>query len=315
MKRGIIFIGLTFFILASLNNCTKQDDSPVLQGPYFGQKPPGMEPETFAPAILSTGKHAFCSVFSPCGTEFYFVSDIDDDDTADVLWMRRLDDRWIKPDAAPFNSLYNDNDICISPDGCRVFWRSWRPLPGHNKPEERSFIWYSVRSQKGWSKAQPVECEGAFLPAGYPSITYNGTLYFPYRSDANVGESDIHLSRFVRGAFSKPVNLGSTINTKYIEGDMCVAPDESFLIVSCWDRPDNNGESDLYISFRDRNGEWSALKNMGKPINNANNENCPTISPDGKYFFFFRYDPKNEKSATYWVSARIIDALKPEGLK
>jgi hypothetical protein len=274
-----------------------------------------MEPEIFAPAILSTGKHAFCSVFSPCGTEFYFVTDLGENDTADIMWMRRVVDVWTKPEAAPFNSQYTDNDICMSPDGYRVFWRSWRPLPGHSKPEERSYIWYSARTQKGWSKAQPVECEGTFLPAGYPSITYNGTLYFPYRSDANVGESDIHLSRFKKGAFRNPINLGSTINTKYIEGDMCVAPDESFLVVSCWNRPDNNGESDLYISFRDKKGDWAALKNMGKPINNEHNENCPMISPDGKYFFFFRYNPKNEKSATYWIDIRIIEKHRPKGIE
>ena len=302
-------------LISVISISAHQKDFSVLKGSYFGQKPPGMEPEMFAPAILSTGKHAFCSVFSPCGTEFYFVSDIEDDDSADVLWMRRVDDIWTQPEAAPFNSQHNDNDICMSPDGYRVFWRSWRPLPGHDKPEERSYIWYCARTQKGWGKAQPVECGGTFLPAGYPSITHNGALYFPYRSDANVGESDIHLSRFIKGAFSKPIHLGNIINTKYIEGDMCVAPDESFLIVSCWHRPDNNGESDLYISFRDRNGDWSALKNMGEPINNAHNENCPMIAPDGKYFFFFRYDPKTEKSATYWVDIKIIDILKPQEIK
>jgi hypothetical protein len=315
MKRRTIFLKIIILLILWIGLSAHQEKLPVLKGPYFGQKPPGMEPKVFAPTILATGKHAFCSVFSPCGTEFYFVTDLENNDTADLMRMHRVADVWTKPEAAPFNSPYTDNDICMSPDGYRVFWRSWRPLPGHEKPEERSYIWYSVRTQKGWSKAQPIKCEGDFLPAGYPSITYNGTLYFPYRSDVNVGESDIHLSKFIKGAFSTPANLGSTINTKYIEGDMCVAPDESFLVVSCWNRPDNNGESDLYISFRDRNRKWSALKNMGKPINNAHNENCPMISPDGKYFFFFRYDPKNEKSATFWVDIKIIEAHKPKDIE
>jgi hypothetical protein len=245
--------------------------------------------------------------------EFYYVTDIDGNRAADIMWTNRVEDVWTKPEAAPFNSPNTDNDICISPDGYRVFWRSWRPLPGHDKPEERSYIWHSVRTQNGWGKAQPVKCGGDFLPAGYPSITYNGTLYFPHRDDTNVGESDIHRSRFIHGSFSKPKNLGPSINTKYVEGDMCVAPDESFLVVSCWRRPENNGESDLYISFRDKKGQWSALKNMGAPINNEHNENCPMISPDGKYFFFFRYDPKTEKATTYWIDIKIIEALRPKG--
>ena len=313
IKTSLFKIMLPLILFMSLS--AHQESFPVLKGPYFGQKPPGMEPEVFAPSILSTNKHAFCSVFSPCGMEFYYVTDIDGNKAGDIMWMRRMENVWTKPKTAPFNSIYTDNDICMSPDGYRVFWRSWRPLPGHDKPEERSFIWFSVRTKNGWSKAQPVTCAGDILPAGYPSITYNGTLYFPYRSESNIGESDIHRSRFIHGSFSKPKNLGPSINTKFVEGDMCVAPDESFLVVSCWDRPENNGESDLYISFRDRNGEWSALKNLGKPINNAHNENCPMISPDGKYFFFFRYDPKNEKSATFWIDIKMIEAHRPKDIE
>ena len=32
----------------------KTKDFPVLKGPYLGQKPPGMNPEIFAPGIIST---------------------------------------------------------------------------------------------------------------------------------------------------------------------------------------------------------------------------------------------------------------------
>jgi hypothetical protein len=111
-----------------------------------------------------------------------------------------------------------------------------------------------------------------------------------------------------------PINLGNSINTKHAEGDMCVAPDESFLVISCWRRPDNNGERDLYISFRNKiDGSWTKLINMGKIINNEHNENCPMISPDGKYFFFFRYDPTTKKAMTYWIDIKIIENLKPEG--
>ena len=141
-----------------------------------------------------------------------------------------------------------------------------------------------------------------------------GTLYFPARLDDSIGKSDIYRSQFVNGSYGAPVNLGSTINTKYIEGDLCVAPDESFLIVSCWDRPDNNGESDLYVSFRKNDGSWTTLKNMGKPINTKYNENCPTISPDGKYFFYISVDVDSKTANCYtsWVDAKIIAELKPE---
>lgn len=55
------------------------------------------------------------------------------------------------------------------------------------------------------------------------------------------------------------------------------------------------------------------LENMGPPINSEDNENCPTLSPDGKYFFFFRYD--GESSNTYWIDAKIIESYKPSNMR
>jgi hypothetical protein len=300
------------FIVCTIAMSSAQETAfPVLKGAYFGQKPPGMTPEIFAPEVYSRYPHPFCSIFAPAGDEFYFVTDIDDDDQSDIMWMRMLNDTWTEPSPAPFNSDYGDNDLCISPDGYRVFFRSWRPLPGHDKPEERSYIWFARREKGGWSEPQPVEFGGVPLLAGYPSVASNGTIYFGHRSPHNVGEGDLHRATFRLGSYGPPENLGRTINTVYSEGDMYVASDERYLIVSCWDRPDNNGESDLYISFRTEAGTWSSLLNMGSTINSEANENCPTISPDGKYFLFFRYYTETSAAVTYWIDAKIIESLRP----
>lgn len=89
----------------------------------------------------------------------------------------------------------------------------------------------------------------------------------------------------MNGKYSKPENLGDEINTKYFEGDPYIAPDESFLIFTSYNRPDGLGDGDLYISFN-QNGHWTAPKNLGAPINSSALDFCPNRSPDGKYFFF-----------------------------
>jgi len=317
MNKHFSWIIISLIICINLISCGSQQNEPetgipALSGPYFGQKPPGMTPEIFAPEIYTTFGPAICSVFSPDGNEFFFTAGYGTGDAPDIFHMKQKEGVWSTPKPAVFNSPYIENDICISPQGDQVFFRSWRPLPEHSEAEERSYIWSSAKTESGWSEALPVICGGAFLPAGYPAAAQNGTLYFPYRSDQNVGESDIYLASSINGAFEKPVSLGSTINTKFIEGDMCVAPDESLLVVSCWNRPDNQGESDLYISFRNEQGEWSKLHNLGSPINNQLNENCPMLSPDGEYFFFLRYDPTTEVSHTYWVDVNILKHNKPD---
>ena len=50
-------------------------------------------------------------------------------------------------------------------------------------------------------------------------------------------------------------------------------------------RPDSRGGFDLYISYN-RNGEWTKPENLGDKINSKGNEYSPTISRDGKYFFW-----------------------------
>ena len=45
-----------------------------LDGPYLGQDPPGLEPEVFAPGIVSTRwGQEFGITFSPDGKEVYFT--------------------------------------------------------------------------------------------------------------------------------------------------------------------------------------------------------------------------------------------------
>ena len=273
-----------------------------------------MTPELFAPEILTAYKpnYAFCSVFSPDGIKFYFCTG---DKTCDIMCMKRVNNKWTRPEITAFNSKYNDIDMRISADGFNIFFQSWRPLPGSNTPDRTGLLWFSVSRENGWSEPQPVKCGKKILRAGYLDISRNGSLFFSMK-DKNTGNVDIHRSRFINGAYGSPENLGSSINTEYMEGDLCVSPDESYIIVSCWDRPDNTGgvASDLYISFCNSEGTWTSLKNMGLTINTNYIENCPTISPDGQYFFFQRFNGIN-KSETYWVSTRIIAKLKLEELK
>lgn len=50
-------------------------------------------------------------------------------------------------------------------------------------------------------------------------------------------------------------------------------------------RADGRGGFDLYISYN-RDGVWTKPANLGDKINSSGNEYSPTISPDGKYFFW-----------------------------
>lgn len=291
---------------------SKEKKFPVLKGPYLGQKPPGMTPEIFAPFILSRKQPdwAFSTAFTPNGKEFYFsqfnpVKKIDQ-----IMYMKMTDGIWTKPVVAAFNKSFSNNDVRISPDGDRLLFRSMRPLPGHAVPEKHHYIWYVIRDGIRWSQPQPLECGGSYLRTGDLGIANNGSIYFAYKKDDRRG---IFRSQLTNDTYSIPEFICSKSDTGNCEGDTFVAPDESYIIITCWDIPENSGESDLYISFRKKDNSWTPLTNMGIPVNTKNNENCATLSPDGKYFFYLGVNGGSSppSCATYWISSKIIDNLKP----
>jgi Tol biopolymer transport system component len=292
-----------------------EDDFPVLKGPYLGQKPPGKAPEVFVPGILNTKKMgAFCSVFSPDGNEFYFVYyERENETSGGIAWMKRVNDVWTKPEMLHFNSTPADNDMCMSSDGNKLIFRSWRVLPDGKKPKDHSYLWFVERTEDGWSHAKPLNCGDVPVRTGYPSLTGNGTLYFAYR---NVEVFGIYCSKRNNGDYGTPEHVFTAVDSIDTEGDMFVAPDESYMIISCWDHPDNigSGQGDLYIAFQKDDGTWTEEINMGKLINTQYGENCPQVSPDGKYFFFNRYNPDAKEGNIYWVDAKIINELKPKNL-
>lgn len=295
---------------------SKQKDFPCLKGPYLGQKPPGMTPEVFAPGILNTKERgAFCFVFSPDGNEFYFVYyERENENSGGMARMKRIDDAWSEPEMLPFNSSTFDNDMCLSADGKRLVFRSWRALPDGEKPKDHSYLWYVERIDGGWSRAKPLYCANSPVRTGYPSMAENGNLYFAHKRDEIFG---IYRSKPIDGDYGIPELVFTAVDSIKTEGDLFIAPDESYMIISCWNHPDNIGSSqgDLYITFQRNDGTWTEERNMGELINTRYGENCPQVTPDGKYFFFNRYDPDNKEGNTYWVDANLIQTFKPEEIK
>jgi ankyrin repeat protein len=276
---------------------------PILEGEYLGQKKPGLTPELFAPGIVSTEKRELNSVFTPDGKEFYFTVR-----TGPMKWkimvMKQENNRWTTPRVASFSGLYSDVDLFISPDGKRLFYCSNRPLEGKGEPKKDFDIWVVERIKGGWSEplnlGAPINSEEAEF---YPSVTRDGTMYFQSMRSDSIGARDIYRSKPVNGVYEKVENVGDVINSELFEGDVLISPGEDYMIFSV-NRPDSFGQGDLYISFRDKKNNWTTPKNMRNKINTEHNENCPILSPDGKFFFFTRHND------IFWVDAGVIQKLK-----
>jgi hypothetical protein len=195
-----------------------------------------------------------------------------------------------------------DFEPFFAPDGGKLFWGSFRPLPdGTTTP--LGAIWVAERDADGWEDPRPLGLS-IEMPMMYVTSSSNGTLYFTGGDDLVA----IWKSELVDGAYAEPVELGPEIN-----GDQAahpfIAPDESYLIFDSW-RSGGPGHSDLYVSFRREDGSWTEAVNLGPEINTAREEICASVSPDGRFLFFARF--VGAGADIYWVDASVIEHLRPE---
>jgi Tol biopolymer transport system component len=305
-KIRIMLLMVLIIVLGISLSQEKSDEFPILKGPYYGQKPPWKTPEIFAPGIISTLAHEYSFTVSPDGSEIFFTRHIGE--YSHIYYTKIENGRWIEPRVAPFSGKYADYDQCFAPDGNSIYFVSDRPRPG------TPFIgdmWCTTRTVNGWSAPKniggPVNTD---KNEACPSLTKNGALYFHAVYPDGIGSSDIYASKSLGGMFSKPENLGSAVNSEYNDSNAFVAPDESYIIFGS-SRPGGFGNGDLYISFRDKNGEWTEAVNMEDRVNSEYSEYCPSVSPDGKFLFFTRIDSSQDrKGDIYWMDAGIIEELR-----
>lgn len=313
MRQKIFFIGILFLLVFVFNNFTKEDDWPVLKGPYLGQKPPGMTPEIFAYGIISTKNlDAASGAFTKDGKMFIFKRRRPSEEYLTVYLTELKNGLWTKPSPAPFNSNYADWDYNFAPDGSTFYFTSKRPVRNGDKPSRYGHIWVTQFTNSGWTAPHILEypINNPNSHSINPTLTKDGTIYFFSNRKGGFGKSDIYHSRLENEEYKVVKNLGSPVNSEFSDYDSFIAPDESYLIFSS-DRPGGYGKyNDIYITFRKKDGTWTEPKNLGYDFRDSG-INCVTL--DNKYLFFTC--DRSGKNDIYWVDAKIIEEFKPKELK
>ena len=99
------------------------------------------------------------------------------------------------------------------------------------------------------------------------------------------GSFDLYISYNTPKGWSEPLNLGENINSESWETSPSLSPDKNALYFSS-NRPGGYGGSDLYVSYRQKDGRWGPAQNMGNGINTAGNEQAPCIHADNQTLYF-----------------------------
>ncbi|WP_299525772.1 hypothetical protein [Winogradskyella sp.] len=242
------------------------------------------KPIKFHPEVVSTHVDKFNTSFSPDGQTIYYTVTAQKLGVTGIAFQKFEKATFGSPEFVPFvSSDIPVTDVQISPDGNLMLFSSFKDYEG--KPEGFNFnIWTSELKNGQWQEPKPlgfpVSSSGNEF---YPVMTNNKNLYF---SSDKEGNSDIYLSRFLDGEYQEPVRLPDNINSKKREADAFVANDESFMIFVRVDEPEGYGKSDLYISFKKNQTEWSDPINMGKDVNSNEIDGSPYVTSDKAYLIF-----------------------------
>jgi len=299
MKYEAIFAGILLSVTWVFLGLAQQDNFPVLKGPYLGQKPPGMTPELFAPGIISTCSQHSSAYFSRDGKEVYFSRMLPRPSA--IMYMCEENGQWTSP-----RVVCEGLTPGLAPDGKTIFFSTW-------------MLWRLFKTPEGWTEPELLPPHINFQKRqDTPYAAADGTLYFC----SMFGKADgIYRAQLRNGEYTKPERIEYGISDDSSNFSPYVAPDESYMIFSST-RP-GYGISDLYISFHNEDGSWTAPKNLGPKINSGAKESCPFVSFDGKHLFFMsnRVSELNRNPIpdgpgnVYWVDAKIIEELKAHKLR
>lgn len=259
---------------------------PAFEGRYFGQAPPSLVPQRFAPGFVSTAGYDITPTFSPALDEVFLGHRPTEEGSDNKIYHSRMvNGRWLRPVLASFSSGGSEFEAQFSVDGNTVYFN------------RGSALLLSQRTATGWSEARSLEPpadRGMCVAAAG-----NGTLYV-----TSARRPAIVRCRRVDGTYQPPEVVVSPGAHPW------VAPDESYLVFDRYSIADGAQTSKLFISFSREDGSWSEPVGLGSDINATGTELIPKVSPDGKYLFFQRKVDGN--TDIYWVDARILEALRPK---
>lgn len=206
-----------------------------------------------------------------------------------IACLKKKEGKWSEPVLANFSGAYKDLEPFLSPDNKRLYFVSNRPLD-KSEPETKDFdIWYVERKNisSKWSNpiniGKPINTE---FDEFYPSVADNGNMYFTSNSPESKGEDDIFMSTWTKEGYSNPISLDKTINTEGYEFNAFIAPNESFIIFSGYNRNDGLGSGDLYISHKNKDKTWKIAQNLGANINSKYMDYCPFVDLKNNILYF-----------------------------
>jgi outer membrane protein OmpA-like peptidoglycan-associated protein len=214
-------------------------------------------------------------------------------DNEDIFVSRRKDGKWQGPLSISenINSEYREGACSISADGRHLIFTICGP--------RGCDLFESKKEGEVWRK--PVSLGPAVNSSGWeaqPSLSADGNeLYFVSDRKGGMGGYDIWYSKKdSTGAWTRAMNLGKSVNTKFDEIAPFIHVNNRNLFFASNGLPGFGG-FDIYVSEKSE-GQWLSPKNMGAPLNDFEDQYSFVVTSDGLNAFYSREEGRT-KSKIY----------------
>ncbi len=139
-------------------------------------------------------------------------------------------------------------------------------------------------------------------------------IFLAMNAKDSFGDQDIYISiKILENIYSRPINLGRQINTKFREATPYISQDRTKLYFSS-DRPGGVGGMDIYVCDRLDYSykKWSQPRLIGQPINSTADDSHPYITMDSDQIYF---STNRDGSSDIYTARLIRDTILENEIK
>ncbi|MGB1033321.1 MAG: TolB family protein, partial [Flavobacteriales bacterium] len=189
------------------------------------------------------------------------------------------------------NTERNEGAPSLSADGQLLIFTACESVDGWGKYQGKGScdLFFSQRSGQDWSPAQNLGKVNSYKWESQPSFSADGrTLYFVrgVRGPEGVNSQDIFFAQLQKdGSWSTPAKIPGFVNTEMEEESVMIHPDGETLYFASNGHPGMGG-MDLFVSRKQKDGQWGTPMNLGYPINTGGDENSILVTSEGDVALF-----------------------------
>jgi peptidoglycan-associated lipoprotein len=195
--------------------------------------------------------------------------------------------KWLSPMTlkGDVNGDYHEGPACFTSDGNTVYFtRSNTDKNGalrkNNKNENNLKIYTAGLSGDKWTLLAELPFNSDDYSCGHPTLSPDEkTLYFISDMPGGFGGTDLYKTSWNGTGWSKPENLGASVNTAGNEMFPYMHHDGTFYFSS--DARNNLGGLDVFMTYYDGK-KWLQVENLNYPLNSSADDFGYVLNKDSK---------------------------------